>query len=76
MNDYDRLFSLQKGKCAICMQPQNSSRNKALAVDHDHTTGKVRGLLCDTCNRALGLFKDDIFILSMSIEYLKRNNNG
>lgn len=49
-----------------------SKNGKAkLAIDHDHLTGKVRGLLCHNCNRALGLLKDDINILQRAIEYLK-----
>ena len=41
-------------------------------IDHCHKTGKIRGLLCDTCNRALGLFKDDIQMLKNSVAYLEK----
>jgi len=46
-------------------------RNKVLCVDHDHNTGKIRGLLCNTCNRALGLLKDNKQLLINALKYLK-----
>lgn len=58
-----------KGLCEICLNPQNGKR---LALDHDHSTGKVRGLLCDLCNKALGSFRDSILILESAIEYLQK----
>lgn len=51
--DYDRLFEEQRGVCAICGRPP---KNNLLAVDHDHITGRVRGLLCAPCNRHLGWY--------------------
>ena len=57
MKEYDRLFFLQKGRCAIC--PTTLERDRDTHVDHDHNTGKVRGLLCGPCNRAIGLLQDD-----------------
>lgn len=48
--EYDHMLDMQDGRCAIC---RRSPRSKHLAVDHDHTTGHVRGLLCDRCNRIL-----------------------
>ena len=50
VEDYDRLLAAQGGGCAICGNPPKTRR---LDVDHDHRTGKVRGLLCHRCNRAL-----------------------
>ena len=64
----DRLEE-QNGVCKLCMQPNRGATN--LAVDHCHTTGTVRGLLCNHCNKALGHFKDDQQLLSNAIEYLK-----
>lgn len=68
--DYDKMYLNQEGKCAIC----NDKHNK-LNIDHCHTTGKVRGLLCTNCNQALGKVKDNIDILKSAIEYLKLSNN-
>lgn len=65
--EYDALFKAQRGVCAIC----NKQSDKKLAVDHDHDTGEVRGLLCGACNRGIGLLKDDAQILHKAIEYLK-----
>ena len=66
---YDEMFELQKGKCAICEEIQITG--KVLAIDHCHTTGKVRGLLCQTCNTGIAMFKDNIKILKMAIKYLE-----
>lgn len=67
--EYNYLFILQEGKCKICKKHQNTL-NKKLAVDHCHTTNKVRGLLCCSCNLALGLFKDNYTFLKNAIKYL------
>lgn len=66
--DYDRMFEEQDGKCAICRKPEVSG--KRLAVDHDHETNRVRGLLCRNCNVALGLLKDDVERLQNAVCYL------
>ena len=75
--DYVRMFAKQDGKCAICHQPETSlDKNgnvKILAVDHCHTTGKVRELLCYSCNSMLGQARDNIDVLSSGIEYLKKH---
>ena|SRR5690606_30293391 len=55
--EYAKLKEAQGGKCALCQRATGKSRR--LAVDHDHKTGKVRGLLCSICNRLLGHFRDD-----------------
>lgn len=68
---YKKLHDAQKGLCAICLNPEQSIHRIFLAVDHDHKTGKIRGLLCDKCNRGLGQFKDNIEILEQAIKYLK-----
>ena len=70
LDDYNRMFAEQNGCCAICSIHQ-SELKKAFAVDHCHTTGKVRGLLCFKCNTALGLFKDDQDLLNKAIHYLQ-----
>lgn len=72
---YDELFSKQEGLCAICGQPETARHNRSrkvqkLAVDHCHTTGRIRGLLCQDCNRGLGKFRDDPQRLQKAIDYL------
>jgi hypothetical protein len=66
MTDYEGMVLLQEGACAIC-----GETGKPLNVDHCHTTGVVRGLLCTKCNTALGKFGDDVKLLQKAIEYLK-----
>lgn len=66
---YNEIFTKQSGCCAICKIHQ-SDLNKNLAVDHSHTTGKVRGLLCHKCNTGIGLLQDNIAILAEAIKYL------
>lgn len=65
-SDYESMVSAQNGVCKICSQPSH----RRLCVDHDHTTGKVRGLLCDPCNRGLGLFRDNPELLRDAADYL------
>lgn len=69
--DYDALFSAQGGVCAICKRPPDKKR---LAVDHCHTTGTVRGLLCAPCNVSLGSFGDDPRVLLEAAKYLLRTS--
>lgn len=65
---YEDLSEKQNGGCAICQRPCPSGRR--LAVDHDHETGRVRGLLCMDCNQGLGKFGDDISRLKAAVQYL------
>lgn len=65
---YSVILESQDGGCAICGGINESGRK--LAVDHNHETGEIRGLLCDKCNRGLGFFNDDIMILDLAVEYL------
>ncbi len=67
--DYDRCYQIQQGSCGICKKHQTEFK-KVLAVDHDHTTGIVRGLLCELCNHLLGCAKDNKDILGQAILYL------
>ena len=71
--DYERLLKSQKGRCAICGTEDGASAkgSSTFSIDHCHDTGKVRGLLCNTCNRGLGLFKDNPSFLESAIQYLK-----
>lgn len=66
---YGILYSFQGGTCAGCRRARGIS--KKLAVDHDHSTGRVRGLLCSTCNRLLGHFRDDPETFLRLAAYLK-----
>jgi hypothetical protein len=68
---YRELYHKQEGQCGICKRRLYSKRYKAFAVDHDHTTGRIRGLLCGNCNTGLGLFRDDPIALSRAIEWVK-----
>lgn len=72
LDEYERMLEEQQGVCAICGLEQNSKRNTRLCVDHCHDTGSVRGLLCDRCNRGIGLLQDDYRILNKASDYLRR----
>lgn len=72
---YDELYIKQKGCCAICGK-HASEQSKALSADHCHTTQKVRGLLCMSCNTGLGFFKDSIYLLQEAQKYLETNNGS
>lgn len=69
---FEELLQNQNGVCAVCSNPEMSGRYKTLSVDHDHITGKIRGLLCSSCNRGIGLLKDNIEVLKSAISYLER----
>jgi len=72
--DYNNLLVKQGNVCKICGKAETHTfKGKVinLAVDHCHKTGKVRGLLCYSCNTALGKFEDDVNFLQKAIEYLK-----
>lgn len=70
LEQYNSLRDKQDYKCAICNKHE-SKFTKALHVDHNHKTGKVRGLLCDSCNRAIGHFKEDPKAIASAIEYIR-----
>jgi len=74
VTNYNKMFTDQKGCCAICSIHQ-SELKKPLHVDHNHISGEVRGLLCYQCNMGLGIFKDDIDLFNIAIKYLKENNS-
>ena len=69
IEDYNNMFAAQQGKCAICGRHQ-SEFDRIFVVDHDHTTGVVRGLLCSRCNNGLGMFQDSTKLLVEAIRYL------
>lgn len=74
--DYDELLQKQGGGCAICKTTVGTRRNgkeMRLAVDHCHTTNRVRGILCNSCNSGLGRFKDDPERLRQAAAYLEEH---
>ena len=79
-NQYDELLSKQGGRCAICNETETVTRRdrpiQRLCVDHCHTSEKVRGLLCQRCNRAIGLCKDNPHLLKSMAMYLERADTG
>lgn len=76
--EYGQMLLAQNGKCAICGGLEAGTRNgeaKAFAVDHDHKTGKVRGLLCEACNQGIGKLKDDPAVLRAAADYLDKHTD-
>jgi len=69
VEEYDKIYSLQGGCCAICGVHQKDLKYR-LHVDHNHTTGQVRGLLCRMCNTLLGNCKEDIITLQAASNYI------
>lgn len=68
--EFNEMRKSQNDKCAIC------NLEVKLLVDHDHKSGKIRGLLCSKCNCGIGYFKDDAKLLESAKEYLNKNNNN
>lgn len=77
LEDFDKMFVEQGGVCAICKLPQTVENRKGvvshLCVDHCHKTGKVRGLLCNNCNKGIGNLKESKLNLLRAIEYLEKS---
>lgn len=69
LNDYEYYYHLQNGRCAIC------SKEDKLVVDHNHKTGKIRELLCHSCNVLIGFSRENEYILQEAINYIKRHNS-
>ncbi len=67
IEDYNAMLARQNGKCAIC-----GTSEEKLVVDHNHTTDKVRELLCHLCNAMIGCAREDIAILTSAVAYLHR----
>lgn len=75
-SDFEELLKSQNNQCSICKIDYNeylktSHRGKRFAVDHDHKTGEIRGLLCDKCNRGIGFLQDSVKNLENAIKYLR-----
>lgn len=78
LEDVGQLYKKQRGRCAICRSSlkliiPDRRGLPGFCIDHDHDTGKVRGILCNPCNWGLGQFKDDPFILGSAFRYLKKH---
>ena len=78
--DYFTLMDMQEGVCAICLSVQKTKKGNTdtpwnLAVDHCHRTGKVRGLLCNECNRAIGILGDTYMSVKRAADYLEGFEN-
>lgn len=71
--DYNTLFDKQGGVCAICKQPETQG---TLPIDHNHKTGKIRGLLCHKCNRAIGSLQENYSILRSASAYLMKHESN
>jgi heterodisulfide reductase subunit A-like polyferredoxin len=67
-SEYDEMNDKQAGQCAICL---TTTRKKKLHVDHEHATGKVRALLCNRCNRVVGLFAEDAGLCDAMASYMR-----
>jgi len=72
LDEYNKMLKQQENRCSICGEHKDLFR-KFLAVDHDHKTGAIRGLLCKNCNTGLGNFKDSVEIMNKAIAYLGSN---
>lgn len=77
IDDYNIMLKNQNNVCGICFKPETDQDKKtkkirSLAVDHCHTTGKIRGLLCRKCNTAIGLLKEDLNIINNCVSYLTK----
>jgi hypothetical protein len=77
ISEYNDMFDEQNGLCAICKKSEIKKHNgtiQSLAVDHNHSTGKVRALLCSNCNTALGSLKENKDIIFNMIDYIDKYN--
>ena len=72
LDDYGKMLQEQNSSCAICFVKAEDERNKILCVDHNHLTGEVRSLLCNGCNTAIGLLKENQEVILRAAEYLKK----
>ncbi len=76
LKEYDDLVLKQNGLCAICGSKETltfKGKIKRLSVDHNHTTKRVRELLCDSCNKCIGLVNENIDVLARMVSYLKKH---
>ncbi len=74
LEQYKEMFNVQNGCCYLCNKKVEEGR--MLCVDHNHSTGKIRKLLCTQCNAGLGNFRENVEVLNRAIEYVKENEDG
>lgn len=80
--EFDAWWIVFQGKCGICQRNLKMPEKRqgqsldVVAVDHDHKTGKIRGLLCNACNKGLGLFYDSVELLERARRYLYASNGN
>lgn len=72
LNHLEQLKIEQDNKCAICLKPAETERYKTLCLDHNHFTNQVRGLLCNTHNRTIGLLKENVDDILKIVSYLQK----
>ena len=75
VQEFDQRFRAQDRCCAICKR-RRKTKEKSFALDHNHSTGSLRGILCHSCNRALGLADENTRLLRAAIKYLERHSQG
>lgn len=76
LDEYNSMLEAQGGTCAICKGPPRGKSWRRLVVDHCHVTGQLRGLLCDTCNRTLGLLHDNLQVAQAAASYLQLHQSS
>lgn len=69
---FDDLLAAQNGECACCYTSEPGGQWDTFCIDHDHTTGKIRGLLCHRCNLAIGMLGDSLEGVERAMEYMRR----
>lgn len=79
IQEYREMQQIRKNKCDICDKSEvvfsrRGNKIRDLSVDHNHKTSRVRGLLCQGCNKGIGLLREDIKILNAAIKYLRKHN--
>lgn len=76
LDEYYAMSEKQNGKCAICGAEVGDAMGNRLYIDHNHKTGKVRGLLCSDCNFGIGKFKDNVALMKNAIKYLEETDGA
>lgn len=85
LEDYDAMLAEQGGVCALCRKDRKGEGDtgrhaeyggRHMAIDHNHVTGKIRGILCHRCNRMLGHVKEDVEVFRRAIEYLEKHKEA